>query len=1805
TLEGGKGDDTLDGGNGDDLLIGGKGGDTYVLSRGNDTIQGYKAGDQIVLSDDLIAAGLSRDAVTVESTVIDGKEGALLSFQLNGELFTTTVIGVNDAEEIEIYAPSVDGAIKGSNDKSNYTKGTNSHDKSNHEGTKTWLVENAEIGYFIPKNNAESIIGGNLADYIFALNGDDSIEGGSGSDTLYGNQGADTIEGGDDHDFINGGEGDDTLNGNNGDDEIHGMKSDDYLQGGDGNDTLNGGDGNDLLVGEGGADEFVASKGDDDRILDFTYATDWLIDDEINNIKWDRNPVNIEIVSENGRVVLVDVLANNGDKIGTTRISITNFQELEDIGDILNKKPSPGNAEVIVTEAYWKGSDGNDISDGENWMYPVGNPDRNVAGTKSWKYENSENKLFKPNNQEVDSVRGGKGNDYIFTLGEADTIHGEHGNDTLFGNSGGDEIFGGTGNDQIHGNNDNDILKGGVGDDILNGGDGNDRLIGDQDNDQLYGNDNDDTLLGGEGSDILNGGEGNDELWGEDGNDKFRASPGDDTIKDFVFGIDELIASNDYEWDGGSIVLDSSQNSASINVLDKSAGETVGTTVVTIENFDEFENIFNDPNKNPHFGFPPAAASDPDTKLIYKSDDKDFEVIGGTKANIITVDQINEFANYYYEDENRYLSNISRSDKPNEATTEVTYSIDGKQGDDTITGGNKDDYLHGNVGDDKLDGGLGNDRLLGGSDNDTIKGGIGDDKLFGWTGEDSLIGGEGNDYLKAEDGADTLDGGVGNDTLDGGEGNDILWGRDDDDSLIGGEGSDRLHGHGGDDTLNGGAGKDVFFANKGSDLIEDFTFGEDSLQDANNFIWDRENLRLIDGTNTVEVDVLSSNGDGGSVVGTTLIKIENIEDFKEVLDANKNLVGFPPIGASDPKTELIFTGKEKSFSKFEIIGGDNSNSIDVNSIDEFAQYYYSNDARYKNGSGTRAEKPETVQQEDQFTIDGGAGNDTINGGYGDDLVEGGEGNDWIREDNADGNDTLIGGKGNDKIGGGHGNDSIEGGDGNDILSGQNGDDTLNGGAGADRFKASIGKDTITDFNLVEDELVSYYDKYFYDTTCITLDPNENAVSVRVVDTQNKKVGTTTIFFEDYKIAENALTLNEICSGFPPAGASDPGSMLIYKGEKNGKNDFEVIGGNQNNVISVEGISEFAAYYVDDNERYSASQEKSTKPTEANSDDQFKIDGLGGNDTIEGGSNDDSLHGAGGDDVIDGGAGNDTLGGGSGNDTLSGEIGNDSMRGWTGNDTLIGGDGNDTLYGGDGDDTLYGEDKDVSITLSGELGHNKFIASKGKDTIEDFTYGVDSLASATDEGEDYVWDRENLRLIAGTNKVEVDVLPKSGNRKVGTTTIKIENYDDFKEIFDSNENPGFPPSMGASDPDTQLVYKSDDKDFEAIGGKENNSISVEGISEFADFYYDDEERYFSKVRSKPQTATSEDSYSIDGKQGDDTITGGNKDDYLHGNSGEDKLDGGLGNDRLLGGSDNDTIEGGDGDDKLYGWDGDDSFDGGAGNDVLMGEVGNDNLNGGEGDDKIYGGHNKNEDPFGADILNGGEGNDLLLGQGGDDVLNGGVGNDILNGGDGTDILDGGDGDDTYQLSKGVNVITSTFTQGDDLITNEAGFRDVQVIGYDDDKNAPLLPLIYQEEWAEGNGAKIIYNDANGDSHSTYILNIQYKNNLQPDDIFEPVYVGSTGNDRPGEGNGASTWTIINTINGAEITNQFFVPSDGTDIAYGGDGDDTLNGAGGNDRLFGDSPNENSAQDGDDILNGGDGDDNINGGTGDDILNGGND
>ncbi len=107
----------------------------------------------------------------------------------------------------------------------------------------------------------------------------------------------------------------------------------------------------------------------------------------------------------------------------------------------------------------------------------------------------------------------------------------------------------------------------------------------------------------------------------------------------------------------------------------------------------------------------------------------------------------------------------------------------------------------------------------------------------------------------------------------------------------------------------------------------------------------------------------------------------------------------------------------------------------------------------------------------------------------------------------------------------------------------------------------------------------------------------------------------------------------------------------------------------------------------------------------------------GKDTIEGGLSNDTLNGNGNFDFLDGGDGEDILSGDRGNDTLIGGADNDTLRGGTGTDFLEGGDGDDLLSGEQGRDLL-----------SGGHGNDIFVlqSHQGKDTIVDFSDGIDLL-----------------------------------------------------------------------------------------------------------------------------------------------------------------------------------------------------------------------------------------------------------------------------------------------------------------------------------------------------------------------------------------------------------------------------------------------------------------------------------------------
>ncbi|WP_299428613.1 VCBS domain-containing protein [uncultured Shimia sp.] len=63
--------------------------------------------------------------------------------------------------------------------------------------------------------------------------------------------------------------------------------------------------------------------------------------------------------------------------------------------------------------------------------------------------------------------------------------------------------------------------------------------------------------------------------------------------------------------------------------------------------------------------------------------------------------------------------------------------IIGLSGNDSLFGGNRDDYLFGGRGNDDISGGRGNDKIFGGSGNDTMSGGEGYDQIFGGGGADT------------------------------------------------------------------------------------------------------------------------------------------------------------------------------------------------------------------------------------------------------------------------------------------------------------------------------------------------------------------------------------------------------------------------------------------------------------------------------------------------------------------------------------------------------------------------------------------------------------------------------------------------------------------------------------------------------------------------------------------------------------------------------------------------------------------------------------------------------------------------------------------------------------------------------------------------------------------------------------------------------------------------------------------------------------------------------------------------------------
>lgn len=600
---------------------------------------------------------------------------------------------------------------------------------------------------------------------------------------------------------IEGGSGNDTIYGHSDqDDDIRGNAGNDVLSGKAGDDTLTGGAGNDQLTGGSDADTFVISLngGDTDTITDFDETeTGEVIDlSAFTSITWGN-------------------LSTETWNTNHTRIDLGGSQYLV-INNIL-----PG-----------------ELSEGDFIFYQQ--TDESLTGSFN-----------------ADSIVSGAGADTLTGNEGDDTLDGGAGNDSLLGGADEDSILGGSGNDTLDGGADDDILDGEDGDDVLYGDDGDDTLEGGNGTDQLYGEDGDDYLIIDNDdftSGTVSGGSGHDtvELTGTTATSLVLATYGLESAIGTDGGNDSLNASGQtedgyLEGRGGNDTLNAGDGNDSL------VGGDGNDVLYGREGNDTLDGGNGNDTILGHGG---------DDVVYVDADDVSSGYIdGGTGTNTLYVNGTTGVSlNFNIINIQKVYGSDGGNDSLNGVLATDVKEIYGRQGDDTLGGGDESDLLHGGQGNDVLLGREGDDLMFGGVGNDVMTGHEGDDTLTGGDGNDSFYGSAGNDVFYIDAGDSTFDGGADYDTayIEGDTGmtlnlystsieevhgsevgadnlnaqnkteNVVIYGYGGADTINGGNGNDYLSGgagvdgllaRAGNDTLDGGAGADTLSAYEGDDYL--------------------------------------------------------------------------------------------------------------------------------------------------------------------------------------------------------------------------------------------------------------------------------------------------------------------------------------------------------------------------------------------------------------------------------------------------------------------------------------------------------------------------------------------------------------------------------------------------------------------------------------------------------------------------------------------------------------------------------------------------------------------------------------------------------------------------------------------------------------------------------------------------------------------------------------------------------------------------------------------------------------------------
>ncbi|MCC6233547.1 MAG: hypothetical protein IT580_12930, partial [Verrucomicrobiales bacterium] len=762
------------------------------------------------------------------------------------------------------------------------TKGTVSFGVSELERTFVVLVvednvtESPETVRLLLRNPTGGAVKGNLSEAVLLIfdnpcPDDDVIYGQDGGDVMLGDFGYFDDSG---NAVLLGGMGNDELYAGNGEDTVYGEGGNDLIEGAADDDTLVGGSENDTYRFDGdknlGLDTVteVASPFGGNDTFDLSTTSSRAITLDLSSTALQQVTTSLQIQLPSGSVIenvtggdQDDVLTGNdleniliGGAGDDTLTGGRGDDELHgDTGSdtyYFDADVPLGHDDLFDDAVSGTDQDVDLLDFGGTTTQPVSlDLGLNVSQTV-----NVNLTLTLSDGEGIENLYGGTGQDVLVGNTRDNVIWGREGNDTLDGGPTGDssndtlkeergggfELFDGTPVTLVFNGTETDLLSDFenvslVGDDNANtlnaaSFSGLVRLDGRGGNDTITGGSGTNFLTGGAGSDILDGSLGTD-LVTEEADANFLLTDvalGVGAETDTYLGVIEFASLTGGE---GANTLDASAFSGSV-LLDGAGGADtlIGTAQFDILVGGEGDDRLEGRGGDDTYRFDADSSLGTDTVVESAGGGTDRLDFSQTTAFGVTVNLGLTTTQVV----NSNLSLILSSGSTFE-------NLRGGDGDDILIGNAVVNLIEGREGNDELTGGLGNDILNGGANRlfPTVK--VWVDRVVETRDVATMMltnaqlifsGGETDTLLGIE--AATLTGGAGANTLNasGFSGTTILVGEGGNDTLLGGTGRDTLHGGAGDDSLNGGSGRDtyVFDADSalGTDTISDVS-GIDTL----------------------------------------------------------------------------------------------------------------------------------------------------------------------------------------------------------------------------------------------------------------------------------------------------------------------------------------------------------------------------------------------------------------------------------------------------------------------------------------------------------------------------------------------------------------------------------------------------------------------------------------------------------------------------------------------------------------------------------------------------------------------------------------------------------------------------------------------------------------------------------------------------------------------------------------------------------------------------------------------------------------